>query len=419
MRRRWGVGTIVASAVLVAACVSGAELPKNDAADAFVARPAAHSSAKAGEDSVLVTGAAVDRGRTSLADFLRVISERSCLHEGRAAAESISLTVEPVPLHQPRPGRNIAGELDFVAGFQLSSPDRRFGGLSGIEVLDNGDLLAISDAGRFVWIDVASDGATPVRAALSAMHGLNGEVLSGAEGDAEGLAVNVGTALVSFEGNHRVLAFDVGRCGAAARGAPIVFGPYGLPLPNAFANANLPVSDEDGAKPLAVTNDWYLFTGVETRVGSLSTLSVQPIESDPDFSMRVGVEAPQFVALDVLPALSGGGGVRAFMLHRSFNSEKDATVKIMETDYNRYTGVQDNSGWAAGELRDRARQRFAETGWRELQKLDEFTTVENFEGIAAKEMPDGRVRLFIISDDSFSARQRTLLMVFDVRKPLR
>src|SRR5690606_1714746 len=111
----------------------------------------------------------------------------------------------------------------------------------------------------------------------------------------------------------------------------------------------------------------------------------QPIESDPDFSMRVGVEAPQFVALDVVPALSGGGGVRAFMLHRSFNSEKDATVKVMETDYNRYTGVQDNSGWATGELRDRARQRFAETGWRELQKLDEFTTVENFEGIAAKE----------------------------------
>jgi hypothetical protein len=91
----------------------------------------------------------------------------------------------------------------------------------------------------------------------------------------------------------------------------------------------------------------------------------------------------------------------------------------METDYNRYVAKSDSSGWAPGELRNRARQRFAETGWRELQKLDEFTTVDNFEGIAAKEMPDGRVRLYLISDDNFSANQRTLLMVFDIRKPLR
>jgi hypothetical protein len=291
--------------------------------------------------------------------------------------------------------------------------------LSGIEVLDDGNLLAISDAGHFVWIDLAADTATPVRARISAMHWLAGDVLSGPDGDAEGLAVNGGMALVSFEGNHRVLAFDLGRCAAAARGAPITFGPYGLPLPDAFANANLPVGEEDGAKPLAVTEDWYLFTGVETRVGALSTLSVQPIESDPDFSMRVGVDAPQFVALDLLPAPFEGGAVRAFMLHRSFNSQNDATVKIMETDYNRYVAKSDSSGWAPGELRNRARQRFAETGWRELQKLDEFTTVDNFEGIAAKEMPDGRIRLYLISDDNFSANQRTLLMVFDIRKPLR
>jgi hypothetical protein len=30
-------------------------------------------------------------------------------------------------------------------------------------------------------------------------------------------------------------------------------------------------------------------------------------------------------------------------------------------------------------------------------------------------MPDGHIRLFIISDDNFSASQRTLLMVFDVK----
>ncbi len=332
----------------------------------------------------------------------------------------MSLQVTPIPLHEVNPKRKIVGELQFVGGFQLDSPDPRFGGLSGVEVLDNGSLLAVSDSGQFVWIDLAPDGVTPIRARVSPMRNERGELLYGAmDGDAEGLALNDGIALVSFEQNHRVLAFDIGECGASARGAPIAFGPYGLPLPDSFANANLPVGDEDGAEPLALTPDWYLFAGVETKIGALSNLSARPIEAEPDFSMRVGVDAPQFVALDILPASFGGGGVRAFMLHRSYISAKDATVKIMETDYNRYVGPDGSSRWTDGEFRERARQRFAETGWRELQKLDEFTTVDNFEGLAAKQMPDGRVRLYIVSDDDFSAERRTLLMVFDVRKPLR
>ena len=44
-----------------------------------------------------------------------------------------------------------------------------------------------------------------------------------------------------------------------------------------------------------------------------------------------------------------------------------------------------------------------------------LVTIDNFEGIAARQMPDGRVRLFIVSDDNFSASQRTLLMVYDVK----
>ncbi len=43
-----------------------------------------------------------------------------------------------------------------------------------------------------------------------------------------------GMALVSFDGNQRVLAYDIGKCGAAARGTPIVFGPFGLPLAEAY-----------------------------------------------------------------------------------------------------------------------------------------------------------------------------------------
>ena len=40
--------------------------------------------------------------------------------------------------------------------------------------------------------------------------------------------------------------------------------------------------------------------------------------------------------------------------------------------------------------------------------------LDNFEAISAVRMPDGTTRLYIVSDDNFSRRQRTLLLAFDV-----
>ena len=41
-------------------------------------------------------------------------------------------------------------------------------------------------------------------------------------------------------------------------------------------------------------------------------------------------------------------------------------------------------------------------------------TVDNFEGIALQSLEDETLRIWIISDDNFNPRQRTLLMAFDV-----
>jgi hypothetical protein len=50
----------------------------------------------------------------------------------------------------------------------------------------------------------------------------------------------------------------------------------------------------------------------------------------------------------------------------------------------------------------------------ELARLSPPHPVDNFEGISAVRMPNGVTRLYIVSDDNFSARQRTLLFAFDV-----
>jgi len=199
--------------------------------------PALTSNAKASADHVIVTEGNKDLRKRSLDDYLRALSDRSCPPGTKLeTGETIAISAKPVPLQPLSPSRTKIGELAFVGGFELHSPDKRFGGLSGIDVLDDGNLLAVSDQGDFVWIDLGKDGLTPTTARISSMRNAKGNSLRGkAEGDSEGLAVNGGMALVSFERDHRVLAFDLGKCGGAARGAPIVFGSFGLPLPDAFA----------------------------------------------------------------------------------------------------------------------------------------------------------------------------------------
>jgi len=58
------------------------------------------------------------------------------------------------------------------------------------------------------------------------------------------------------------------------------------------------------------------------------------------------------------------------------------------------------------------------SGASEARVVDEMTmaaplTVDNFEGLAALPGPNGTLRFYLISDDNFSASQRTLLFAFD------
>ena len=40
--------------------------------------------------------------------------------------------------------------------------------------------------------------------------------------------------------------------------------------------------------------------------------------------------------------------------------------------------------------------------------------VDNFEGITVEKTEDGPTRVYLVSDDNFSERQRTLLYVFEI-----
>lgn len=369
-------------------------------------------------DRVVVTGVRAALRSGNLSTYLRALSDASCGGvSGSPAPEAINLTVNTFAEQSPDPTKRKFGELTFIASYQLSSTDPRFGGLSGLDILADDKLLAVSDAGRFVWIDLSRDGVVPVAARLAPMRDASGKLLDGASGaGSEGLAVNGGMALVSFEGEDRVLSFDIGRCGAGARGAPIVFDNYGLSLRDAFDDARVEVGASNGSEPLAVTNDWYMFAGIEKKVGHFNFLSGRPIEAEPHFNLRVGVSAPEFAGLDILADQRRNGAIRAFLVHRSADNADSPTL-ITETDMIRF--IDPNARGGGGEMGERARWRFSETGWREMAKLDRLGSAESYEGIAAKQLPDGRVRLYLISDDDFNGAKRTVLTIFDAPKPSR
>jgi hypothetical protein len=56
----------------------------------------------------------------------------------------------PLPLNAEDPAQTRAGRLAYMGGIALTSPDRRFGGLSGMRFLGDGGVLAISDDGDWL-----------------------------------------------------------------------------------------------------------------------------------------------------------------------------------------------------------------------------------------------------------------------------
>src|SRR5258708_1052196 len=49
-----------------------------------------------------------------------------------------------------------------------------------------------------------------------------------------------------------------------------------------------------------------------------------------------------------------------------------------------------------------------------LAQLGPPHPVDNFEGVSALRMPNGATRIYVVSDNNFSARQRTYIFAFDV-----
>jgi len=291
---------------------------------------------------------------------------------------SVALDASEVTLSDVDPKKDLPGAA-FVAGWHLSSADPAFGGLSGLVVEPDGNLLAVSDEGAFAWIRMTNGAPSALR--IAPMRDTSGAVIADKRWrDAEGLDLHDGMAFVSFEREHRVLAFDLAGCGAAARGSSVAqVGSRIAGLPNAMpANG--------GAEGLALTAEGEVLLAIEAPQSGL------PIAR---LDVRGGARLVALITRRGAPVLTGidRAGATLYAVLRSYTPLVGNVIEVVALPLPGRESI---------------------VPARRILRLEPRHGTDNVEGIALQRREDGSLRLWLVSDDNFSSRQRTLLYAFDL-----
>jgi hypothetical protein len=308
----------------------------------------------------------------------------SCLLVAPAAAKDITVTATAVPLNPNDPNQTTVDTLEYVAGFALDSTAPEWGGYSGMVLAPDGSfLLAVSDVGHWLKLELKHDSAgvlTGVGAArIEPLLDESGQPVAGKEwSDAEEIVLTAGGEfLVSFERRHRLWRYASinGNPGEAAQAVPapteIASLPdnSGLEAMTSGSDGNLILITEGGADPTRGSRGWI------GKDQSWTGLFVERADGFEPTSLTHATEA------------------QILLLERRYTETEGPAARISVL-------VPPLSNRVAGFT---------------LGVLRRPLTVDNFEAIAVRPAADGRVDVYLLSDDNQSDQQRTLLLQFRTR----
>ena len=306
-----------------------------------------------------------------------------------AVAEPVAVRVTPVPLNASDPRQHVVGRLEYRGGLQLQSDHPRFGGLSAIRVLPDGEhIAAITDEGswlsaRLVIREGRLEGVADVE--MGPLLGPDGKPPEGKDSrDAESLALlKDGSFMVGFEREHRILHYPAGT--GRPDGVPVL-----VPPP-----PNLEQAPWNGG----------LETLVVLRGGALFALTEYWIDKDVVVGWTGGPKKWKRLGLRVDGALRPSDGAALprgdlLILERAYNPDRGVvSVQIRQISHD----VIRPGSTLTGSL---------------VAEFAPPLTLDNYEGIAAVRDKSGEVRVTLVSDDNFSREQpqRTLLLQFALRR---
>ena len=301
------------------------------------------------------------------------------------------ISVVPLSFDPDAATKTRFGKLTYRGGLNLFARSVHFGGYSAIALDASGTtLLALSDAGSWMRATLGYDGTrldSMSNVTLGPILGRDGKPLqSETEQDAEGIALlsgdtNTGSALVSFERDHRILQYPF---------TPERFGPPTgtVSLPKAARGMN----SNQGLEAIATIRSGRMKGTVvafserlQDRAGNL-------------IGWLIGGPAPGTITIRRLGGfdITGAAGLPdggLLLLERRFRYSEGVKMRIRRI--------------AASDLR-RGKLITGET----LLEADDLLNIDNMEAIAVHRAQDGATVLTLMSDDNFSAFQRSLIMQF-------
>jgi hypothetical protein len=300
------------------------------------------------------------------------------------SGEAIAVTSTPVPLDPRDPSVTRAGHLEFRGGLHLTSNDPRFGGLSALAISGDGTRFsAVSDQGGWLTAGLEYDergwlkAVTDVR--IGPLRAPSGRPLAGKEfQDAESLArLPDGSMIVGLERQHRLWRYPAGP-------NPLDGNPVPMRVPNNLYKAPL----NGGIEALGSLWDGRLFALTE-----------------------------YWIDKDVVRGWLGGGagwwpiGYRFEGAYRPSDAGvmPNDDLAVLERAYNPSRGI---TGIRITHVKTEDIKRGAKLSSDVLADLKPPLTLDNFEGIACRADHVGRTLFYLVSDDNFSADQRTLLLLF-------
>ena len=332
--------------------------------------------------SACTTNTADGSSNTEPADFESYLTDSCPENVPFIIPQKISLSVSKVDWGDKAEEK--LAPFKPVAVYRLTSDNKRFGGLSGLDFLDEDTLISVGDQGEMIWLDI--DGYVPSsKASIAMLRGADGQPLQGkANSDAEGVAWNGTHAFVSFERNHRILGYDITPCGPNARGIEVASFPADLGL-------GTKIGENGGLEGLTNMGD-ALITGFETKFNSDARMGLVSAGNATQFDILVELPGlTQLVGLEYIGNEDGTG--RLYILTRFYDPIRGNRNAILVHDVS-----------AEGDLSSEARASMT---------FDASLTIDNYEGIAVQKIDAATDRVFLISDNNFSDRQRTLLAVLE------
>ncbi|HVR66501.1 MAG TPA: esterase-like activity of phytase family protein [Verrucomicrobiae bacterium] len=299
-----------------------------------------------------------------------------------AQAGEITVTATPVPLNPADVQQTQVDSLQFVAGFELTSPASEWGGYSGMVMSDDGSsIVAVSDVGHWLRLELTHD----VDGKLSGVGAARTEPLQDEAGqpvagkewsDAEAVAaVSGGSYIVAFERNHRLWRY------ASVDGIP-----GGVATAVAAPSEISALPENSGVEALLADDSGALTLVAESGAAGVSHGWRQ---QGPDWQEFQIERSDGFEPTDLADAGKG----KLALLERRYTEQDGSAARI-----SLLPGIPTDGPQAAYTLA--------------VLRLP--LSVDNFECIATRPAPAGGRFIYLMSDNNQNPQQRTLLLQFYV-----